>query len=144
MWTHTVAHRWGLPDLMIDLVGCGLVTTLDTARQMSVITDGLPELMVVHVADVARWLHWTRPYRCLPWKRKNLMCDCWGSKYKKVPFPMTVAIRPRSQSDYKQPIKESHLHVKRKALTIISCTTYWFSNTNIVDNLRILIYETFF
>ena len=29
----------GLPDLMIDHVGCGLVTTLDTARQMSLMID---------------------------------------------------------------------------------------------------------
>ena len=41
----------GLHDLMFDLVECGPVTTLDTARQMSPMID---ELMVVHVADVAR------------------------------------------------------------------------------------------
>ena len=43
---------------------------------------GLPELMVVHIADVAQWLHWTWADRCLPWIRKNLMCDCWGSIYR--------------------------------------------------------------
>ena len=47
----------GLPDLMTDLVGCGPVATLDTARQMYLMIGGvvgLPELMVVHVAEVAR------------------------------------------------------------------------------------------
>ena len=72
---------------------------------------GLPELMVVHISVVARWLDWTLPDRCLPWIRKNLICDCW---FKKISIkyhyqnrkPMTVTIRPRSQSDYKQPIKK--------------------------------------
>ena len=31
----------GLPDLMIDLVGYGPVTTLDMARQMSLMIDGV-------------------------------------------------------------------------------------------------------
>ena len=31
----------GLPGLMIDIVGSGPVTTLDTARQMSLIIDGV-------------------------------------------------------------------------------------------------------
>ena len=34
-------YMMGLPDLMIDLVGCGLVTTLDKARQMSLMIDGV-------------------------------------------------------------------------------------------------------
>ena len=44
----------GLPGFLIDIIGSGPVTTLDTARQMSLMIDGLPELMVVHVAVVAR------------------------------------------------------------------------------------------
>ena len=31
----------GLPDLMIDIVSSGLVTTLDTAQQMSLMIDGV-------------------------------------------------------------------------------------------------------
>ena len=35
-------HSGGqLPNLMIDLVGCGPVTTLDTARQMFLMIDGV-------------------------------------------------------------------------------------------------------
>ena len=44
----------GLPGLMIDIVGSGPVTTLDTARQMSLMIDGSPDLMDVHIAVVAR------------------------------------------------------------------------------------------
>ena len=33
---------------------------------------GLPDLMIVHVGRGRRLL-WTRPERCLPWMRKNLM-----------------------------------------------------------------------
>ena len=88
-----VSHdRWGLPELMVvhitvvfrwlhwtwpwpgDYIGHG---PTDVSHERW----GLPELMVVHIAVVARWLHWTRPDRCLPSIRKNLICDCWGSKY---------------------------------------------------------------
>ena len=98
MWTHTVAHRWGwlvswsISSVVVlwlhwtrpwpgDYIGHG-PTDVSHERWR------LPELMVVHIAVVARWLHWTRPDKCLPWIRKNLICDCWGSKnINKVPFP---------------------------------------------------------
>ena len=117
MWTHTVAHGWGC--LISWLISSNVARWLHWTRPNRCLSwqIGLPELMVIHIADMAQWLQWTWPDRCLPWIRKNLMCDCWGSIYQlKVPFlnrkPKTVAIRPRSQSDYKQKKKGSfNLHI---------------------------------
>ena len=44
-WWLKFLNRWqynlGLPGLMIDIVGSGPVTTLDTTRQMSLMIDGV-------------------------------------------------------------------------------------------------------
>ena len=136
----------GLPGLLIDIVGSGPVTTLDTAvarwlhwtrpdRCLSW-QMGLPELMVVHIAVMALWLHWTRPDRCLPWIVENLICDCGDSKisikyHSQNRKPMTVAIRPRSQSDYNNQLKKG-----------IKYKTFKFK-LNILHSIRGLIHLLF-
>ena len=74
-----------LPDLMIDLIGCGLVTAFDTVMASDYIGDGPTDVSHDRWGCLNSWLFtsyvawtllWTWPNRCLPWIRKNLMCDC--------------------------------------------------------------------
>ena len=58
--------------------------------------------------------------------------------------PMTVAIRPRSQSDYKQPIKKKTNHI------VFSCnlSLFWFSvitiNKCLLDFVRLSVRDSIF
>ena len=96
----------GLPDLMIAHVGRGPETTFDKARYVSHDRWGCLNSRLF-TSDVARRLLWIRPGRCLPWIRKISCVTAEVQYINKSSIPkqkMTVAIRPRSQSDYKYQI----------------------------------------
>ena len=81
IWTHTVAHGWGC---LISWLFTSLTWPEDYSWHgpIDVSHDRWDCLKSgLYTLDVARGLLWARPDRCLPWIRKNLMCDCWGSIY---------------------------------------------------------------
>ena len=127
---YSSSQMW-LPDFMIDLVGCDPVTTLETARQISLITDGVA---------------WTHGCSLRTWPRDyfgHSPIDFWLDKEKshvwllrfnisiKVPYPnrkpLTVTIRPPSQSDYKKPIKKTIESTEFQLNLSISCEILIFN-----------------
>ena len=102
-WTHTVAHGWGclISQLFAsdvapgDYVGHGPIDV--SHDRWGCLISWL------FTSDVVRRLLWTRPNRCLPWMRKNLMCVIAEVQYINISRPNIPNKKSNSRDKTPQP-----------------------------------------